>query len=197
MASESIPMSASNSHLDPTECLKMKPKKSILKAKQTSFEEPPQQQERRESEDVQKAHFDELNILATHHPADKDYGHMKIDEPKTPYHGGISDGEDDGASTSSTAHRPRRVSLVGMAVDPEELRTNLEAGVSTEPKMFTYEPGSGPESSEEELELSAEERARRLEFKKKRRAHYNEGNALKQMKALAAEELKNIDDDDD
>ncbi|KII73233.1 Protein phosphatase inhibitor 2 [Thelohanellus kitauei] len=54
--------------------------KGILK-KNVSFEDK-NEYERRTSSGVK---WDEENVAATFHPAGKDYGHMKIDEPPTPY----------------------------------------------------------------------------------------------------------------
>ncbi|KAL7072304.1 hypothetical protein ACQ4LE_008744 [Meloidogyne hapla] len=174
--------------LNPTEFLKMKPKKSILKIKQTSIDDLTQpmedvvgeHRERIQSEESQKARFDEMNILATHHPPNKDYGHMKIDEPKTPYNAGYSDSEGEELSSAGGTGRPRRVSLAG-AVDADELRKCICEGAGTKPKVLDP-PGSGEDDDEDDALLTEEQLAHKREFDKKRKQHYNEGMFLRKMK---------------
>ncbi|XP_073976955.1 protein phosphatase inhibitor 2-like [Rhodnius prolixus] len=159
---------------DPMENLKKKPTKSILKSS-SSFEVPdgPSGSNRRasRSKEPKGTKWDELNILETLHPPGKDYGHMKIEEPKTPFERTLSEDTID-------------------TLDPNILAEKIVQSCNQSPK----DTCSSHSLSDSEEELSPEERAKKKEFEKRRKAHYNEFlMAKKAMKELEDEE----DDDDD
>ncbi|KAF4097971.1 protein phosphatase inhibitor 2 [Onychostoma macrolepis] len=133
--------------------------------------------------------WDEMNILATYHPADKDYGLMKIDEPSTPYHRMVGDDEDEGALSDSD----------GNTVLPgDDLAKKLAEAAAAEGtgSRFMEEPEE-ESSEEEEEELSPEEQVRKKQFQMMRKMHYNEGMNIKLARQLIASELEEEEDEDE
>ncbi|XP_017268900.1 protein phosphatase inhibitor 2 [Kryptolebias marmoratus] len=136
------------------------------------------------------AKWDEMNILATYHPADKDYGLMKIDEPNTPYNRMVGDDDDEGAHSDSDGQS-------GLAAD--DLASKLVAAEGVEPRFMKEEEVEEEEDSseEEEEELTPEEQAKKKHFQMMRKMHYNEGLNIKLARQLIASELEEEEDEDE
>ncbi|KAM9461643.1 protein phosphatase inhibitor 2 isoform 2-T2 [Clarias gariepinus] len=130
--------------------------------------------------------WDEMNILATYHPADKDYGLMKIDEPSTPYNRMVGEDDDEVHSDSEG----------NAALTVDDLTKKLAAAEGSGPRCMQEEEEE-EESSEEEEELSPEEQAKKKQFEMMRKMHYNEGLNIKMARQLIARELQEEDDEEE
>ncbi|XP_034941295.1 protein phosphatase inhibitor 2-like [Chelonus insularis] len=145
------------------ENLGKRPSKGILKTS-SSFDSHEAPRPNKETK------WDEMNIIATLHPAEKDYGHMKIDEPKTPYnYEGYGNKHEDDELDSATI--------------------NEKLAKSIKPKIFD------DLSNDDEIE-TPEERERRKTFEAKRRGHYREWEAVQLARKKLLEEDEDEDEDD-
>lgn len=164
---------------------------SIKKAPEAPVENPEQAALGTLEDDHQKKSqkWDEMNILATYHPADKDYGLMKIDEPSTPYNRMLGDEDDEGALSDSD----------GNAVTVDDLARKLAEAEGTEPRFMRKEEEEEEEESseEEEEELTPEEQEKKKQFQMMRKMHYNEGLNIKLARQLIASELEEEEDEDE
>ncbi|XP_043926117.1 protein phosphatase inhibitor 2-like isoform X1 [Protopterus annectens] len=127
--------------------------------------------------------WDEMNILATYHPADKDYGLMKIDEPSTPYHRMVGDDEDEGAVSDSETNE---------VLSGDKLMERLGAALQNNRQEEEEES-----SEEEEEELTPEAKEKKAEFEMKRKRHYDEGMNIKLARQLIQKELDACSEDED
>uniref|UniRef100_A0A8C3RP17 Protein phosphatase inhibitor 2 n=1 Tax=Chelydra serpentina TaxID=8475 RepID=A0A8C3RP17_CHESE len=132
--------------------------------------------------------WDEMNILATYHPAGKDYGLMKIDEPSTPYHSMVGEDDEDAVSDSES-NEP---------VTADVLAKKLVAAEGKGPKILAQEEECREEEEEDEdEELTPEEREKKKQFEMKRKMHYNEGRNIKLARQLIAKELHGEEEDEE
>jgi len=123
-----------------------------------------------------KAKFDEMNILETLHPADKDYGHMKIEEPKTPYH---YDREDGVLSQES------QNSATGSGLDPEMLAKIIEQKGNDPPRRMS-------DDDDDDGLVDPVTAEQKKKFANARKKHYNEFCNIK----LARQLIEQEDDED-
>ncbi|GAB6032231.1 hypothetical protein CHUAL_010871 [Chamberlinius hualienensis] len=133
--------------------------------------------------------WDEMNILQTLHPADKDYGHMKIEEPKTPY--SHYKDPDEMQLGNVEPHSDDEID----SFDANLLAKKIQIGSNELPKALE-ENDEDEDSDEEFKDETAEEREKRKFFEQKRKLHYNEFYAVKLARKLMEKE-EDVDEDDD
>eukprot|EP00096_Caligus_rogercresseyi_P008702 TRINITY_DN2807_c0_g1_i2.p1 TRINITY_DN2807_c0_g1~~TRINITY_DN2807_c0_g1_i2.p1 ORF type:complete len:214 (+),score=85.33 TRINITY_DN2807_c0_g1_i2:343-984(+) len=175
-----------------TENLSKVPVRGILKAS-TSFEH---REHEPSSNEIKSMHFDESNIIATLHPADKDYGFMKVDEPKTPFEY-LSDGEEEEDNLDEEDGRGGAASCSSSRHHPNDLNANVLA------EKIAVEGSKGPRPrkiseglAEDDEDIPEEDRERRKSFEQKRKAHYNEFMTVKLARQLMNDDELDIDNNE-
>ncbi|XP_072113321.1 protein phosphatase inhibitor 2-like isoform X2 [Mobula birostris] len=135
---------------------------------------------RRLAEDSQKKSqkWDEMNIIATYKPLEKDYGHMTIDEVKTPFRYN----PDDEAGSSS-----------GPAFSVDELRTRISSLTTMNKGKHQQVKMKNMDNDKDDIHLV--ERESKRQFEQRRKQIYDEGWNIKRARELIAREQ--LDDSDD
>lgn len=110
--------------------------------------------------------------MQTYHPANKDYGHMPIEEPKTPYN----------YIDPALAEQDE--------LDASDLAEKLKVAQETVRRASIHCEES---SDEEALPETEEEKEKRIEFEQRRKLHYNEASAIKLARKLIEEEIEDED----
>ncbi|UJR36231.1 hypothetical protein I4U23_028963 [Adineta vaga] len=185
-----------NSDYNPVANLNMQPAKGILKSTK-SIDDVGQDYHhdnksladncsnagmtRSESKSHKIPHFDEMNIIATYHPADKDYGHMKIEEPKTPY--APNDIIDEEVETEPIT-----------GVDPSALAQRLNDSKTSSSVLHTdHKPRR---SIDDDMGPSSNDLEHRKEFESHRKKHYNEFEVVRLRKKEIDDELRALEQEE-
>ncbi|CAF3144857.1 unnamed protein product [Rotaria socialis] len=182
-----------NLHMQPSRGI-LKSKKSIDDAKQDILRETilpavnhclTTGMTRSESKSHKIPHFDEMNIIATYHPVDKDYGHMKIEEPKTPY--APNDIIDEEILPEAT----------NIGIDPNTLAQRLNQSKSStsdsSQSYATLVPGA---SMDDDIELAGDKLEHRKHFESHRKQHYNEFEVVRLRKKEIEDELRALEQEE-
>lgn len=137
-------------------------------------------------------HWDEMNILATYHPPDKDYGFMKVDEPPTPFH-----------YSSETPNVNNSNQSDEYSIDFNDLKNKLDKCATLSPKFMKarsldsyHENETGSKSNygyDRDEFIDEDALNRNADFEKHRKAHYNEFK----MAQLLRSQINDDDEDDD
>ncbi|XP_069501784.1 protein phosphatase inhibitor 2-like isoform X2 [Ambystoma mexicanum] len=152
-----------------------KPVRGILKPQTTTNTSVAQA---KQASEKKSQRWDEMNIIATYHPPDKDYGLMKVDEPSTPFHRFRDDGSEEDRPTGGTFLDP-------ITLTPELLAERLAAMDGITPKALQAAEGLTRTSQAQETSEGRED------FLAKRKAHYNEGRHLSVARTTQDREDRN------
>ncbi|UJR09869.1 hypothetical protein I4U23_014091 [Adineta vaga] len=184
-----------NEEHDPIANLNMLPARSILKTttsidenrlennQETTTTYPATGMKRSESKSHKIPHFDEMNIIATYHPIDKDYGHMKIEEPKTPYV--ANDNIDEEMDTEFHA-----TEIISSGVDPDALADRLNESSCSSSRI------SPDHTSKTSIHQNPLDLEHRKQFEHQRKEHYNEFEIVRLHKKQIEAELRALEQDE-